>query len=124
MTSAISSLLMVVGLWLTLALLCCSGGRSTESGSKKVRYQVDGMTNKASLTYANEDGGTEQREVSVPWSKEFNCRPGEFLYLSAQNRADYGSIVATIFVDGHIEKQSVSSGGYVIATASSRCPIW
>ena len=120
MTPSISSLLIVFGLWLTLALLCCGGGRYTERLDYKVTYRVDGK-GVASLTYRNQTGGTEQHTVELPWTLEFDGRYGEFLYLSAQNKSNEGAIVASIIINGRIVKDAISTGDYGIATVSDRC---
>ncbi len=40
----------------------------------------------ASLTYINETGGTEQRDVTLPWIFEISRPKGAQLYLSAQKK--------------------------------------
>ena len=119
MPSSVGTLLIVIALWLSLAM-SCGGSDSLESA--KVTYDVVGEgTQSASLTYENEEGGTEQQEVRLPWTKSFTGRPGSFLYISAQNKSGSGSITAYISINGHTRKTSSSSGGYVIASASYRC---
>lgn len=116
MSSSIASLVTVLGLWAFLAFFCCGGSGQIYD----VTYRVDG-TGRASLTYSNASGGTEQQDVDLPWEKKLNVTSGEFLYVSAQNKEERGTIVATIYVNGRIVKDAVSSGGYTIATASARC---
>lgn len=119
MTSSVTSMLMVLGLWIVLAIFCCGGGRYSEAGSYKVTYRVDG-SGTASLTYANETGGTEQREVSLPWEKRFDGKPGQFLYLSAQDK-NGGTGTVSISINGRVVKDATSSGRYSIATVSDVC---
>src|ERR1041385_8045362 len=123
MTSATVSVLTVVGLWICLTLVCCgSSGSSNLDNSYKVTYDVVGDgTSSASITYTNEGGDTEQQEVHLPWSKSFQGQYGEFLYISAQNKNDGGSITTYISINGNTRKTSTSSGGYVIATSTYRC---
>lgn len=120
MTPAISSLLMVVGLWLTLALLCCGGGRYGDVRQYKVTYRVDG-NGPASITYSNATGGTEQQEVRLPWTQTFEAQSGQFLYLSAQDMAGGALVTSSISVNGLVVKDAVSRGGYTIATVSDTC---
>jgi hypothetical protein len=120
MSSALSNLILVVGLWLMLAVFCCAGGRYGDTTSYKVTYGVDG-TGRASLTYANATGGTEQHEVQLPWTITFNGRYGEFLYLSAQDKGNNAAIVASISVNGRVVKDATSTEQYGIATVSDRC---
>lgn len=120
MTSSIASLLMVLGMWLTLALLCCGGGRYSDTSSYKVVYRVDG-NGRASVVYTNATGSTEMRDVTLPWTESFNGRYGEHLYLSAQDKGGAGLIVVSITVNGRIVKDAISKGEYTIATVSDRC---
>jgi hypothetical protein len=107
------------------------GGSSSGSGSisapvnsvpktYKITYKVAGPTSRASLTYQNEQGATEQATVNVPWEKSFNAVPGDFLYISAQNEKDGGGITCEILVNGVSAKKATSTGGYVIATCNGR----
>lgn len=109
---------MVIGLWICLTFLCCGSGSSTTH--YKVTYRVDGQ-GPASLTYANSTGGTEQHRVTLPWTETFTARPGQFLYLSAQDDGGIGLIVCSITVDGKIVKDATSKGEYTIATVSETC---
>jgi hypothetical protein len=98
--------------------------RHTASSALKpvsVIYKVNGTARSASLTYNNEQGGTQQRRVVLPWEESFVMRPGAFLYISAQNQNDHGSLTVTITVDGKQYRSSYSSGPYTIASASGRC---
>ena len=84
-----------------------------------VEYKVTGTASEVDVTYENEDGGTSQQSnVSVPWSYSFTGDPGDFVYISAQNQGESGSVTVTIYTDGDKFKSSTSSGAYVIATAS------
>lgn len=108
--------LIILALWLTSAMLCSSG----RSQTYKVTYRVDGE-GPASVTYSNATGGTEQREVKLPWTETFDSRPGQFLYVSAQDNGGIGLIVCSISVNGRIVKDATSKGEYAIATVSDRC---
>lgn len=85
-----------------------------------ITYRVGGRTTSASLTYQNAQGGTEQKKVQVPWASTFNARSGAFLYLSAQNQQDTGTISCEILVDNVVVKTSTSEGAYTIASCSGR----
>ena len=89
-----------------------------------VTYVVKGNGTSAALTYANEQGGTVQETVRVPWHTSFDVRAGAFLYLSATTA--YGDGVAVeILVDGSEFKRAAGSasaaGGAVSARASGSC---
>lgn len=120
MTPSVSGLFLVFGLWLTLALRCCGGGRYSAPEGYKVTYRVDGSS-RASLTYTNSTGGTEQHEVQLPWTITFDGNYGEHLYLSAQDKGYNGMIVTSISINGRIVKDATSTERYGIATVSTRC---
>src|SRR5574341_622872 len=103
-----------------------SGSENTSSHPQpngySVTYLVEGTANKASLTYNNEQGGTQQENgVLVPWQKSIYIQSRTFLYISAQNQGPYGDIRVRIIVNGSEFKRSDSSGGYAIASASGSC---
>jgi hypothetical protein len=91
------------------------------AGTTVVTYAVGGSTTLASLTYSNNQGGTVQEKVSLPWSKQYTMKQGDFLYISAQNENASGSVVTEIRVNGVSFKSTTSTGAYVIATASGSC---
>lgn len=101
---------------LVLASVACDNPLDS---SIRVKYEVTGTANTVDVTYENEDGGTSQEsDVSVPWSYTFDGEPGDFVYISAQNQGESGSVTVTIYTDGDEFKSSTSEGSYVIATAS------
>ena len=109
-----------VGMLLLLTLLI---GCSESSGEVDVAYSVSGTASTVSITIENADGGVSQFSgVSVPWGTGFKGMPGDFVYVSAQNQGNSGSVTATIRIDGETFKTSTSSGAYVIATASGLIP--
>lgn len=85
-----------------------------------VEYVVEGSARSASLTYSNEQGGTEQHEVSLPWRKLVVMRKRGFAYISAQNKSDSGDIKVEVHLNGVPVKASQSSASYGIASASGR----
>lgn len=84
----------------------------------RVVYKISGTASRAFLTYQNEQGGTEQTEISIPWKGTLTVKEGEFLYISAQNQGDSGSVTCEIWVNDTKWKESTSSGAYVIASCS------
>lgn len=86
----------------------------------RVTYKVSG-SGPASLTYEDE-GGTAQEKVVLPWAKTITKKGGDFLYISAQNEDEHGgTIEATIEADDHPLKTSSSSGRFTIASTSTSC---
>ena len=71
------------------------------------------------VTLNNSSGGTEQFDnVPVPHTYSYKTFSDDFLYISAQNQGDSGSVTVSIYLKGDLYKTSTSVGAYVIATAS------
>ena len=105
---------------LILATFACGNG-DVEPVNHDVIYYVRGTASTVSLTYENESGNTEQKDgVELPWRKMMSVEDGAFLYISAQNEQDSGSVVCEILVDGVKMEEASSSGAYVIATCSGQ----
>ena len=84
----------------------------------EVEYKITGSASQVDVTLNNATGGTEQYDnVSVPHSYSFDTFSDWFLYISAQNQGEYGSVTVTIYLNGEIVATSTSSCAYVIATA-------
>jgi hypothetical protein len=85
-----------------------------------VTYEVIGtpdLNTLADVTYTNFQGGTEQTEVSLPWSKSFTVKRGQHLYISGQNKSQYGIIQVRILVNGEVWRVALSDGAYCIASS-------
>lgn len=115
----------VVGVLVIIGIAIGVCGKSSNSPTNNqpttytVKYEVTGSATSASLTYQNRDGGTSQEsDVYLPWTYSFTAEAGDFLYISAQNNGEYGSVTTTIYLNGTQVKTSTSTGAYVIATAS------
>jgi len=103
---------------------------ATRPATHTVTYKVEGTTKGASITYENSSGDTSQQsDVDVPLTRKsdgghgielYNMHGGDFLYISAQNNQEYGSVTCIIEVDGVVVKRNTSSGGFTIATCSGR----
>ena len=84
-----------------------------------VVYEIVGTAKSVSITLSNPTGGTEQYgNAKVPQSITYSDFKSDFLYISAQNNGEQGSVTVTIYVNGQAVKTATSSGAYVIATAS------
>jgi len=115
-------------LCIILARSCLGGGEggsrssySSAPNTYKVVYEVTGENpTKAGLTYENDSGNTEQRDVSLPWTYEFTAQRGQFLYISAQTKGTGGAstISCKITVNGVVTEKADSKGVAVIATCS------
>jgi hypothetical protein len=100
-----------------------STGYSSAPASYQVTYRVAGYKSSGSITYANAGGDTEMRgeeyfSDAQPWEKTFSAKPGAFVYVSVQNKKDYGVVSCAILLNGTVLKESRSEGAYVIASCS------
>ncbi|GAA3189660.1 hypothetical protein GCM10010532_004850 [Dactylosporangium siamense] len=81
-------------------------------------YVVSGSAATVDVTYQDADGDASQQSgVRVPWSLSIGSG-SDFLYVSAQNQGDSGTVTCSIRNNGRVVKQSTSSGAYVICAAS------
>lgn len=103
---------------LAIAVLIASVLACGTPQSHYIMYKVSGTAYSGSVTYENAQGGTEQQDISIPWTTYLTVTDGAFLYLSVQNNHETGSVTCEIWVDGSEWKSSTSSGGYVIADCS------
>ncbi|MFC5268407.1 hypothetical protein ACFPJ1_40410 [Kribbella qitaiheensis] len=105
---------------------------ATTSQSPKVVFYGEGTgTSGAAVTMKTETGGTIQLDVSLPirnaetgelgmMSERF--KRGDFLYISAQNKGEAGSITCRIEVNGKVIDEATSSGAYKIASCQGKVP--
>ncbi len=104
-------------LWLVLLLFLLAGCELFDT-SRDVEYTAVCSSGTVDLTIENRDGGTSQfSDVPTPWSYSFTGEVDDFVYVSAQNNQDNGTVTVKIIVDGDTFKSSISSGAYVIASA-------
>lgn len=124
------ALLGFVGWWVNTHSSEPPAGRTPEAPvTHVVEYFVAGSAETADITYSTADGSTAQQSgVDVPITKKADGSPGikltgvhagAFLYISAQNGGDAGTITCEIAVDGETVKHAESSGAYTIVTCSA-----
>ena len=123
--------LLVIFILIAVGIGTCLGDNSTDTYTPSstpvsyptIVYEITGTATYASVTLNNGGGGTEQySNVSIPWSYTEKSFSDNFLYVSAQNQGDRGTVTVKIYVDGELFKTSTSSGAYVIASASGLRP--
>lgn len=93
---------------------------------KDVHYFVEGSASSADITMQRAQG-TEQASINVPLTSESGpgfrtgCYPNDtFVYISAQNRGESGTIECRIEADGETISQARSSGAYAIAQCDAQ----
>jgi len=76
-----------------------------------------------SITYRNEYGNIEQAKFPSGdhWSKTFNAKSGDFLYISAQT-GKLPFVTCFISVNDKVRSEAKSEVAYGIATCSYRLP--
>ncbi|MBZ5637994.1 MAG: hypothetical protein LAO51_04465 [Acidobacteriia bacterium] len=90
--------------------------------TRTVFYGVVAPDCGASVTYSAAGGSSEQQDVRSGWQHRWGGRTGDWIYLSAQNKCDYGTVTVTIYVDDKFFRSASSDGAYKIATASGTLP--
>ena len=99
--------------------------RVSRPATTSIIYYVEGTdgVNRASLTYENEQGGTEQLDAPLPWRLVLTVKPGQFVYVAAQNTSGVnGGISCEIVANTTSFKKSQSRGVAVIASCSGSAP--
>lgn len=96
--------------------------REAEIEAMRLYYRIEtNCPSGVNITYTNVNGDTTQdNNQTAAWYYGFVPHSGQFLYLSAQNRCDYGKVTVKFVQDGVTVKENTSSGGYVIATVSGQ----
>ena len=115
---------------LVLSVLACGGTSGTTNyqsaaAGHSVKIEVTGRTSSVDVTYEdlNNNDTAQDSGMRVPYSKSYTNIPGgTFVYISAQNDNDSGSVTCNIYVDGVLQKTVTSNGAYVICTASGILP--
>lgn len=101
------------------------------SSCSDVVYFVEGTASSVSITVTDAEGDTEQAtNRAVPLSNSsgrpglnIGCVPsGQFLYISAQNEGESGTVTCRIEADGRTVAEATSTGSYVIATCDDVAP--
>jgi hypothetical protein len=114
-----------------IAITCSlvGGTSQTSTDSPKttsyptITYEITGTARAVNITLNNPTGGTEQyANVGLPSKFTYDSFSDFFLYISAQNQGESGTVTVSIYVNGKLYKTSTSSGAYVIASASGVRP--
>lgn len=89
------------------------------------RYEVRSTCADASVTYQAGQGSVQQSSVGATWEYQItNLDPGQFLYVSAQQRCESGTVTVSIYTryaygfDFELFKTASSNAAFGIATAS------
>jgi hypothetical protein len=98
-------------------LLVAITGCTKESMQSDYKYEVSGTAGDYSITCEGAPSGTVQySNVGSGWTYTWIQTGKRWLYMSAQNNTDSGTVTVKIIRDGQVVAQQTSSGAYVIAT--------
>ena len=86
------------------------------SFENKVEYKIFGTATSADLTFSTPSGGTETT-VSLPHNIEYDSFADGFLYISAQNNDEFGTINVEVYFEDSLKSSDFCSGSFCIATA-------
>lgn len=103
-----------------VSIALCLIALSSCKKENDVRYSV--TCGSCDLTYSDSGENTQQHPMTGSWKLDFEGDPGQFLYVSAQNNNNSGTVSVEITVNGKEIDKATSSGAYVIATASGSVP--
>lgn len=98
------------------------------AGFPVIRYSVGGSTSQASITVRTPTGTSQQSDIDVPLRSRsgepflrFVFERGEFVYISAQNSLESGSVSCRIENgDGEVIASNQASGAFAIASCEGR----
>ena len=85
-----------------------------------VTYSISGNFTSASLTYQTPTGSTQKVIYQAGNVQTATFDAGGFVYLSAQNDGDSGSVTCTITEDGTVMSTNTATGAYTIATCNGQ----
>ena len=68
-------------------------------GSARIEYRVTGTAERVAISYLNDIGAEEQRELAPPWTFGFRARVGRQLSLSVRRLSDAGTVSCAITAD-------------------------
>lgn len=72
-----------------------------------VRYEVTGAGVAEYLSYQSNTGQSQQANVKLPWSTEFNSYAGMVYVISAQGP---GNLTCRILLNGNVAKEATATG--------------
>ena len=106
-------------------LLAASGGfygfkasQNTGPSSYQVSYSIE--CSDCDISYKNADEETVyEKNVSSSWSHKFTGKPGQFVYVAAQNNGDDSPIAVRITANEETIAEGNSEQRHVLATAGS-----
>ncbi len=115
-----NNLLLIVAGVLVILFCCCvivAVSLRSATAELQVKYVVSGSAPSAMITYNNEQGGTEQVDVTLPFTKEMTVDPGAVLSIVAQSGGS-GTLTCEIWINEKQTKTSSSNAQYGVVTCT------
>ncbi len=91
-----------------------------------VEYEVEGSATSVNITMETPSGTSQGSDKAVPLRTDagngitLSFSRGSFVYISAQNQGESGTVTCRITVDGKIISENTSSGAYSIASCDGQ----
>lgn len=101
----------VVAILSAVLLLVTSCDKDPFSPSVTVRYKVSGTAEIVNIDYYDSNGDLAiLTNVESPWEITFTANNGDELFLFAQRVGETGTVSVTIYADGVVLDEELSSG--------------
>jgi hypothetical protein len=118
-----SNFILAIAILIGLIIACGQSKqiKSNKQTTKSVTYKVtsNGSNRPVDITLESGQGTTAQYNNKLtPFETTITFSSGDFVYLSAQNQTDRGSITVSISVNGVKFKETTCEGEYCIASVS------
>ena len=113
-----AALVAAIALIISMFLSC----KATEDPVHNIGYKVSGTANNYDVTLTAPNGNTTQYNGVGESTWTATSSSGNWVYLSAQNNNDQGTVTVTITVDGSVFKTATSTGAYCIAEVDGDIP--
>jgi hypothetical protein len=81
-------------------------GFASSQKRRMVKYEVEGAAGYANITWNNGKGGTEQKQVKLPFEEEFSGPVGMLAYVLAQK----AKVTRTEGDGGNVRTETVADG--------------
>jgi len=106
--------------FLIASLLSLSLSCDKKDSDHLVEYKVE--CNECFITFNSKFDETIQTNARGGWHEIFRVEKGHFVYISAQNQLEEGTVKVEILIDEELFRSSSQTGAYVIATARGSVP--
>lgn len=78
---------------------CGTGAGVGSNGPHTVIYKIEGTSKASTISFTTPAGTTQEENVQLPWTKQFEAKGSNSLSVNAQSK-DGGGVSCSISVDG------------------------